>query len=50
MWWCRWRTRPGVFDMPEDAVTGIKVKLRDEFQADQVAGELQAALRNRCAS
>ena len=28
--------------MPEDAVTGIKVKLRDEFRADQVAGQWQA--------
>ena len=34
-----------VFDMPEDGVTGIKVKLRDEFQADAVAGQLQAALK-----
>lgn len=30
---------------PEDAVTGIKVKLRDEFRADQVAGQWLAALR-----
>ena len=36
-----------VFDMPEDGVTGIKVKLRDEFQADTVAGQLQAALPER---
>jgi lipoprotein-releasing system permease protein len=36
-----------VFDMPEDGVTGIKVKLRDEFQADAVAGQLQAALPER---
>jgi lipoprotein-releasing system permease protein len=31
--------------MPEDGVTGIKVKLRDEFRADQVAAELQTALK-----
>jgi lipoprotein-releasing system permease protein len=34
-----------LFELPEDAVTGIKVKLRDEFQVDKVAGELQAALQ-----
>jgi len=34
-----------LFDMPEDGVTGIKVKLRDEFRADQVAAELQTALK-----
>ncbi len=34
-----------VLDMPEDSVSGIKVKLRDEFQADNVAGQLQAALK-----
>jgi len=34
-----------VFELPEDGVTGVKVKLRDEFQVDKVAGELQAALK-----
>jgi lipoprotein-releasing system permease protein len=34
-----------VFEMPEDSVSGIKVKLRDEFQVDKVAGQLQAALQ-----
>jgi lipoprotein-releasing system permease protein len=34
-----------VFDMPEDSVSGIKVKLHDEFQVDAVAGQLQAALK-----
>ncbi len=34
-----------VFELPEDSVTGIKVKLRDEFRVDSVAGELQAALK-----
>jgi lipoprotein-releasing system permease protein len=34
-----------VFELPEDGVTGIKVKLRDEFQVDEVAGQLQAALK-----
>ena len=34
-----------VFELPEDAVNGVKVKLRDEFQVDKVAGELQAVLQ-----
>jgi lipoprotein-releasing system permease protein len=34
-----------VLDLPEDGVTGIKVKLRDEFRVDTVAGALQAALK-----
>ncbi len=34
-----------VFEMPEDSVSGVKVKLRDEFQVDAVAGQLQAALK-----
>ena len=34
-----------LLDMPEDGVTGIKVKLRDEFWMDKVAGQLQAALQ-----
>jgi lipoprotein-releasing system permease protein len=34
-----------VLEMPEDSVSGIKVKLRDEFQVDQVAGQLHAALK-----
>ena len=34
-----------VFEMPEDSVSGIKVKLRDEFQVDKVAGQLQAAFK-----
>jgi len=34
-----------VFELPEDSVTGIKVKLRDEFRVDSVAGALQAALK-----
>ena len=32
-------------EIPDDRVTGVKLKLRDEFQADQVAGELHAALK-----
>jgi lipoprotein-releasing system permease protein len=33
-----------LFDMPEDGVNGIEIKLRDEFQADRVKLQLQAAL------
>jgi lipoprotein-releasing system permease protein len=32
-------------EMPEDSVNGIEMKLRNEFWADKVAGELQAALK-----
>jgi lipoprotein-releasing system permease protein len=34
-----------LFEMPEDAVEGIEVKIRDEFQADQVASVLKNTLK-----
>ena len=34
-----------VLEMPEDRASGIKVKLRDEFQVDSVAAAMQGAVK-----
>ncbi len=34
-----------VLEMPEDGASGIKVKLRDEFQVDSVAAAMQGAVK-----
>ena len=47
--WCSLEDAGRVFDLPEDGVTGIKVKLHDPFGVNAVAAQLSGAARDGAA-